>query len=162
MTRTRILAAGAFALTCAIATSAMAKSDKEFITDAIKGDNSEIALGQLAVQKGGSDAVKTFGKTLVDDHGKAKDDAMAVAKKLSVEAPDGITDEAQAESTKLQAMSGADFDREFKTYMISDHQKDIADFQDEAKSKGKAAKLAEKALPTLQKHLEIAQSLPAS
>ena len=31
---------------------ALAKTEKEFVSDAIKGDNSEIALGRLATTKG--------------------------------------------------------------------------------------------------------------
>jgi len=44
--------------------------------------------------------------------------------------------------------------------MVDDHKKDISDFKDEAKTGGKVvAKLAKQTLPTLEKHLKIAQSL---
>ncbi|HVX82799.1 MAG TPA: DUF4142 domain-containing protein, partial [Devosiaceae bacterium] len=74
--------------------------------------------------------------------------------------PSGPTDEAQAEMSKLSAMTGASFDDEFVNYMVQDHQKDISEFEDQAKtgSKGTAA-LAKATLPTLEKHLKIAQSL---
>ena len=61
-----------------------AKNPTEFITDAIQGDNSEIMLGQMAEEKGGSQQVKDFGKTLVADHSTAKAEASTVAKALGL------------------------------------------------------------------------------
>ncbi|TPM96683.1 DUF4142 domain-containing protein [Mesorhizobium sp. B2-1-3A] len=145
---------------CLSAASAQAKSDSEFLGDAIKGDNSEIVLGKLAVEKSSSRAVKSFGRALERDHRKAKRQATAVARKVNSRVPNGLTDEATQEQQKLEALSGAAFDREFAAYMVSDHQKDISEFQDEAKAgRGEVAKLAEKTLPTLRKHLKLAQSL---
>jgi putative membrane protein len=62
----------------------MAKSDKEFLSDAIKTDNSEITLGELAAKKSGSDRVRSFAQTLIDDHRRAKDEATALAGDLEV------------------------------------------------------------------------------
>ena len=53
-----------------------------------------------------------------------------------------------------------DFDKAFIDQMVDDHQKDINEFQDEAKAKnGQVSALARKQLPTLKKHLATAQSL---
>ena len=140
---------------------ALAATEKEFITDAIKGDTSEIVLGQLALSKAG-DGVKNFAKTLIDDHSKGKAEASLVAQKLGLAPPDGVAPEAQKELTKLQRLSGVAFDQEFARYMVDDHEKDIAKFRDEAANGGGDAKqLAEKTLPVLQKHLEMAKALQA-
>ncbi|MBZ9799435.1 DUF4142 domain-containing protein [Mesorhizobium sp. ES1-4] len=156
----RIVTAAAFATGVLVSSQALAKSDSDFLTDAIKGDNSEIALGTLATQKGDSSGIKKFGRTLAKDHAKAKKQALSVGKKLGVSDTSDLTDEATAEMKKLNGLSGTAFDQEFATYMVSDHQKDIAEFQDEAKTgSGKVAKLAKKTLPTLQKHLKMAQAL---
>jgi putative membrane protein len=142
------------------ATSAFAKSDAAFLTKAMKGDNSEIALGKLAVQKGDEKDVRSFGHTLVSDHRNAKRDAAAVAKQLGVPVTGKLTDEAKQERSKLQSLNGQAFDREFVSYMVSDHKKDISEFKDEAASgKGAVPQLAQKTLPTLRKHLHIAESL---
>ena len=113
------------ALITGISTAAFAKTEKEFISDAIKGDNSEIAMGQLAVTKGGSEPVKTFGRTLIDDHSKAKTDALAVATKMGISPPGEMPPDAHSKMTKLQQLSGRDFDREFARVMVEDHQKDL-------------------------------------
>ena len=141
---------------------AAAKSAQDFIKDAIQGDNSEISLGQLAQQKAGDAKVKDFGKTLVSDHTMAKQEASTLAKTLGVTPSDEPTAEAKEEQDKLSKLSGADFDKEFASYMVDDHKKDIQEFQDQAKANDQTSALANKQLPTLQKHLQMAQALAGS
>jgi len=43
--------------------------------------------------------------------------------------------------------------------MVTDHKEDIGKYQKEAKSKGPLADFAQQTLPTLQKHLQSAESL---
>ena len=137
-----------------------AKNPTEFITDAIQGDNSEIMLGQMAEEKGGSQQVKDFGKTLVADHSTAKAEASTVAKALGVTPPDTPMAEAKEEQKKLSTMSGDGFDQEFASYMVTDHKKDIQEFQDQVKGNdGQTSALASKQLPVLQKHLKMAQTI---
>lgn len=153
----------AIAIVPAAVMAADSGKSASFVKEAIQGDNSEIMLGKLAQQRGGSDGVRSFGKILADDHGRAKQQMMDVAKDVGVQATFDPTPEAKDEYTKLSKMSGADFDREFVSYMVDDHKKDIAKFQDESKANdGKVSQLAAQQLPTLQKHLQIAQSLQQS
>ena len=158
----KLMSSAALAAVLTITASAAfaAKSPQDFITDAIQGDNSEIALGQVAQQNAADPQVKQFGQTLVADHTQAKEQATAVAKSLNVTPPDGPAKEAVDEKTKLSKLSGAAFDKEFASYMVTDHQKDISEFQDEANAKnGPASDLATKQLPVLKKHLEMAQAI---
>lgn len=154
---------GSLALAFALAggsTLALAKTQQEFLSDAIKGDNSEIAMGQLAISKGASAPVKAFGQTLIDDHSKAKADASAVATTMGVTPPADMSPDAQRAMTKLQQLTGGDFDKEFARIMVEDHEKDIAEFRTEARSgQGPVEKLAAQTLPTLEKHLQMARSL---
>jgi len=99
------LAAIAAVLAMSMTTPSWAKTDSAFLTDAIKGDNSEVTLGNLAVQKTSDPAVKKFGQALVDDHTKAKKDAVAVATKVGVPPTQDLTDEAKAELKKLDGLS---------------------------------------------------------
>ena len=133
---------------------------KDFLSDAIKGDNSEIRLGQLAARNGGSSGVREYGRTLATDHMKAKAEASKVARQIGVEPPSGAMLKADAEYVKLRVLSGKSFDREFVGYMIDDHKQDIREFSGMAKShNGPVGDLAEKQLPTLRKHLRMAESL---
>jgi putative membrane protein len=134
-------------------------SDKSFISDALKGDNAEIALGRLAAEKGSASGVRAFGRTLVEDHENAKKDALAVASEIGVEPTDQMPPDAEEEENKLREMSGTDFDREFARHMTKDHEKDIAKFKAQARGDGTVATLAQKTLPVLQKHLAMARNL---
>jgi putative membrane protein len=146
------------AATAASAATAPAPSD--FVSDAIKGDNSEIQLGKLAEDQGQSAAVKRFGRTLVADHTMAKDQMDQVARQVGVTPTTDVLPDADAEMQKLKDLKGADFDKEFASHMVDDHQKDIATFTAEADAKnGPASTVAAKQLPTLRKHLRMAQAL---
>lgn len=136
-----------------------AGADSQFVTDAMKGDNAEVAIGQLAQEKSASPAVKTFGKALADDHGAHLQKLIALGAKLGVAATTDLSPEGQTALAKLKALSGNAFDREFKMMMVDDHQKDIAKYQTQATVPGDVGALAKETLPTLQKHLKMAQSL---
>ena len=58
---------------------------------------------------------------------------------------------------KMAKKSGADFDKAYVKYMLSDHKSDVSDFQKEAKSgkDGDVQAFASQTLPTLQKHLDM-------
>ena len=161
MTRPYLSSTAMVAILVLSATSAFAaKSPTDFITDAIQGDNSEIMLGQMAEQRGGSQQVKDFGKTLVTDHTTAKEQASIVAKALGVTPTDKPTAEAKDEQKKLSTMSGDGFDHEFASYAVTDHKKDIQEFQDQAKGEnGQTSALATKQLPVLHEHLKMAQAI---
>ena len=134
--------------------------DTAFVTEAMKGDNSEVALGNLAEQKGSSAGVKDLGKMLVTDHGAHKQVVAALAQKANVPVTNDLNDEAKAEQKKLDGLSGAAFDKEFVRATVEDHQKDIAKYEQEAKSgDAQTAAMAKTTLPTLKKHLQTAQAL---
>jgi putative membrane protein len=142
--------------------AAFAAPPAKFLSDAIKGDNSETRLGSLIAARGSSAAVRSFGRTLERDHSTAKVQASAVARRIGVSVPSSMMPEARSEYAKLQHLSGRAFDREVRRYMINDHRKDISEFQEQARSGDqRTAELARMQLPVLRKHLSIAESLPA-
>jgi putative membrane protein len=140
--------------------AATAAPPAKFLSDAIQGDNSETRLGQLIQSRGSSPGVRQFGTTLVRDHSKARAQAADVARRMHVPVPGSMMPEARTEYAKLQRLHGPAFDREVKRYMIHDHEKDIAKFEQQARSGDRrTAALAQAQLPVLRKHLEMAQSL---
>jgi putative membrane protein len=145
-----------------ISTSAFAASDSSFLKKALEGDNSEIALGQMAEKDGAAPGTRDFGKMLYTDHSAAKIKALPVAKAHGVADTEAMAPEAKAEAVKLKHLHGAAFDSEFARYMVEDHTNDIADFEKEAKvGDASTAALARDTLPDLRRHLEVAQKLSA-
>jgi putative membrane protein len=142
------------------AKSAMA-ADTRFAKAAAQGGMAEVKLGQLAQEKGSSDAVKRFGKRMVDDHSKAGGQLTEAASKEKVTLPTDISSKDQAIYDRLSKLNGAAFDRAYAKDMVADHQTDVAEFQKEA-SGGKSEALksfASETLPTLQDHLKEAKEM---
>jgi len=108
--------------------------DKMFLRKAAEGGIAEVKLGQLAVQKGSSEEVKTFAQKMVDDHTKTNEVMAAAADTMGVMLPKSMNKEDQAEYDKLNALSGNDFDMEYLSFMVKDHHKDLHAFRIEAAS----------------------------
>ncbi len=143
-----------------IATAAAASPTTDFLGDAIKGDNSEIKLGAMAMDKGGTPAIKAYGKMLNADHSAHRAKLVAIAGPLGMKAPDGMTAGSDVEYAKLKVLSGASFDKEFAHHMVADHKDDIASYEKEvARNDPATVKLAKATLPTLRKHLAVAEKL---
>lgn len=142
----------------------MAASDRNFLMDAAMGGMLEVELGRLAAQQGMSDAVKQFGQRMVDDHSKANQELMNLAKGKGITVPTELDEKHRKDVTKFSSLSGAEFDREYVKMMVSDHRKDVSEFEKES-SRGADADLREfatKTLPTLKEHLQMAESLPGA
>jgi putative membrane protein len=141
-------------------TTATGTIDSAFITEAMQGDNAEVAIGQLAQAQGTSQKVKDFGRLLVADHGSHKEEVKTLAATAGVVVTDEPSAEGKANLEKLKALSGAEFDKQFKAMMIEDHTKDIAKYERQtASSDASTAALAQKTLLTLRKHLDAAKAL---
>jgi putative membrane protein len=106
--------------------------DKTFLRKAAEGGLVEVQLGQLAVQKGTSDEVKSFGQKMVDDHAKLNEKIALVADSLGVMIPRHLNKEDQAEYEKLSALTGDAFDKEYIAFMVKDHHADLREFRIEA------------------------------
>ena len=66
-----------------------APSTPDFVKKAAKGNLYQVDAGQLASEKGQSEAVKQFARAMVEAHGKIGDELKAIvqAEKLAVELP---------------------------------------------------------------------------
>jgi putative membrane protein len=139
---------------------AASKADQAFLKDAMQGNLAEVQMGQLAQQKGQSDAVKSYGQMLVTDHSANNERAKQLADQNEITAPGEPSAKQKAAYDKLNKLSGAAFDRRFTKMMVMDHKKDIAMFKREAAKKNDPlAQYASDTLPVLQKHLDAAEKL---
>jgi putative membrane protein len=142
-------------------TGNMSSQDHDFIMDAAMGGMMEVELGRIAAQKGMSDSVKQFGQRMVDDHSKANEELMSLASSKGMTLPTALDEKHQKDVTKLSAMSGAEFDRAYSKMMLSDHTKDVKEFEKQSTKGGDPdlKAFASKTLPTLQEHLQMARNL---
>jgi len=139
-------------------------ADKTFAQKAAVGGMAEVELGKLAEQKAASDAVKQFGSRMVADHSKANEELKQIAGEKGLTLPAELDAKNKSELAKMQKLSGAQFDRAYMDDMLADHKNDVADFRKEASSghDSDLKSFAAKTLPTLEEHLQMAQTTDAA
>jgi putative membrane protein len=135
------------------------KADQKFLMEGMQGDMAEVQLGKLAQQKGHSEDVKQFGQMLEQDHSQHLQQAQQEAQQLGITPPQQVNAKQKATYERMNKLSGAQFDKQFTKHAVADHKKDVAEYQKEAKSKSPLAQFAQQTVPTLQKHLQTAQSI---
>lgn len=130
-----------------------------FLAEAASGDMAEVQLGQLAQQKTSSAAVKQFGQRMVTDHSKNETMLKQIAAQDNVTLPTAPSAKDQKTYDKLSKLSGAEFDREYMSTMVQDHEKDVAQFKKEASANKNPSiqKYASETLPVLKEHLNLAR-----
>lgn len=116
----------------AVGTDTQTLRDKTFLRTAAQGGLAEIKLGQLASQKGSSDEIKKYAQQMIDDHTALNDSMKPIAESMGVTLPTDVSKKDAAEYSKLNGMSGTDFDKEYAAYMKKDHHKDLREFREEA------------------------------
>ncbi len=138
----------------------LSRADTSFIKEAATGGMMEVELGKLAADKAGSDKVKQFGRQMQEDHGKANDELKQLAANKGVELPTSLGVKEKLTVQRLSKLSGEDFDRQYMKTMIDDHKTDVKNFEKQAaKAKDPDVKsFASKTLPTLKKHLKLAET----
>jgi putative membrane protein len=156
-----IVGAGILIFVTANAIAQVSPVDQTFAMKAAAGGQAEVALGRLATEKAGSQQVRQFGQQMVTDHSQANQELQAVAKQQNLSLPTEPDAASMATEERLRASSGTAFDTAYTRDMVQDHQQDVADFQKEATSgQDPALKgFAQKYLPVLQHHLQMAQQL---
>jgi putative membrane protein len=153
-----LLAAFAFG---ALSASAQQADQTNFLADAIRGNVSEVKLGQLATERGQSQQVREYGEMLRKDHTKSLERASSLANEIGIPASSELSAQQQKQFESLQKLSGEEFDTTFLSQMVRDHQSDIAKFSAQAQSGSdpEVMAFAKETLPTLQAHLQHAQSI---
>lgn len=133
-----------------------------FVKKAALGGMTEVETSKLAASKAQDPQVKSFAQKMVTDHTAANEELKSLATKKGWTLPTSLDAEHKAVVQKLSAKSGADFDAAYSKQMMQDHEKTVALFKGATQSSdADLAKWAEKTLPTLEKHEQLAANLPA-
>jgi putative membrane protein len=144
-------------------TGALSRSDRDFVTRAAQDGMAEVTLGELAASQASSDEVKQFAQRMVDDHTIANNELKELASNKGITFPNETSAKHKALQDRLAKLSGADFDREYMSAMVKDHNNAVALFEKASRS-GSDPTLkawAERRLPTLREHQKMARELAA-
>jgi len=109
----------------------------------------EVTMGKVAEQNAQSDDVKSFGKRMVTDHSKANDELKSIASKKGFELPN------KEHAGKWTS------DKAYVDMMVKDHEKDLAEFKEEASSGSDSdvKKFADDTAKIVQEHLDLAKEI---
>src|SRR5499427_4601892 len=142
---------------------ALTTSEKEFMANAARGGMMEVQLGNLAEQKASSNDVKQFGERMSTDHSQLGQKLQQLASNLNFTLPQELNPEQQNVVSRLEKLAGKAFDREYMREMVSDHVKDISEFERAASQATNAdiKQFITEALPTLREHLKSAREISA-
>lgn len=154
-----------FVVLLVLAAHAHARSDAAFMKQAAQNGAAEIEASQLAGTKAKSADVKSFAATMVSDHTKVAGELKALAASKKVELPEGPSMKQKAGIKLLGGADGDAFDARYaKDFGVDAHVDTIKLFEQAAKeAKDPEVKAwAEKTLPGLKHHLEMARALPAA
>ncbi|HZW64411.1 MAG TPA: DUF4142 domain-containing protein [Hanamia sp.] len=141
--------------------NALNDQDKNFMMQVSLGNSAEVAAGTLASTTGEDAMIKSFGQMMVTDHTTAQSDLKAVGTTVGVDVKDSVDADHTALLQTLQGLSGRAFDSTYIINQIADHQKTVTDFQAELNSgsRSEVKAFANKYLPTIQMHLQKADSI---
>lgn len=159
-------------LAVALSTSmgmAWAATSSDFVDNAAAGGIAEIETSKLALEKSSSADVKAFANMMITDHTKANEELISLAKKHDIEVPDETTLVKKAKA-KILDMREESFDAAYANNQVMAHEETIALFKKEAETVTDDKKpgntelkaFAQKMLPDLEKHLQMAKKLQAA
>jgi putative membrane protein len=126
-----------------------------------RSSGSEISLSRIALERSSNPEVKQFAQQAMADHELMNQEIRALAERRHVSVmpvPDEVN---QTVAAHLRKLSGLELDRAYMSEMVAEHSKMVTKFETEVREETdpEVQRWAEKQMPTVQKHLEMAQRL---
>lgn len=161
----KLFTAVAFVIaTCGYAADeAEPRTDAEFASKIAQSGKFETKAGMIAQQRSQSADIKTFGQLMVQDHTRADKELTALAAKKGWTIPTELDAKHQEKLTRLERLSGAEFDRAYTEMMTKGHSKAAVTFRQASQGAQDAdfKAWASKTLPEIENHLAHSEKLSA-
>jgi putative membrane protein len=158
-----LLVALTAAATLALASCGGAPSTPGFVRKAAMSDLYEVEAGKIASEKGQSEAVKEFGRHMVDAHSKTSEELKGIvqAEKLDVVLPAKLNRERWKLIDALNNAKPGEFDKIYAKQQVKAHERAVELFDEYAEEGDNASlkQFAANMLPTIKQHREQAENL---
>jgi len=147
-----------------LAGAAVAAEDSNFAREACQTGTAEMEIGKLAAQNTRTREIRKFARMLSADHAKAEKELGELFSRKGIPPERELAGNYQKSLEQLAGLKGGQFDEAFKEQVIADHEKAIDLFARQAQqgTDSDLRAFAEKRLPQLRSHLEMARQLPIS
>src|SRR6476469_1485448 len=135
------------------------ESDADYLVEAAHLGMKEVESSKWAQKHAVSQTAKNFASMMVTEHTAMNKKVKALAAQKNITLPDSIPHD-EMENIRNNDKKDAEFDRDYMSRMVDDHEKAIDKFE-RAADKAKDAdikKLFVDGLPSLKKHLEMAKT----
>ncbi len=138
--------------------------ENHFLKTIANANQAEIEMSQIALNKSQSAQVRQFAQHMIDDHTQATAQVQQLASQKGFELPTQLDTLHRGMVDEVAARSGTDFDRTFIQDQVRAHQDTIDNTEREADngSDPDVKALAQKLLPTLRMHLQMAKNVQAA
>jgi putative membrane protein len=116
---------------------------------------------QLAQQRASSPQINSFASRMITDHTQTNDQLQQISQQESIDLPAQAGPQDSADMQRLSSLNGTAFDEAYAQAQLRGHLQAVALFRQEASSGHDPAlkAYADKTLPILRQHLQLAQSL---
>jgi putative membrane protein len=160
----RLSAAALAVAFTAVLAACGAPSSSDFVEKAAMSDMYEVEAGKIAASKGQSEQVKKFGQHMVEAHSKTTEELKALVKTENVKAelPAKLDSKHQGMIDDLNEAKPEDFDETYAKQQVNAHEDAVDLFDKYAKDgdNGNLKQFAQKTLPMIKEHLDMAKKLP--
>ncbi len=152
----------ALGLAASLAGPATAQSaadvDRAFIVAATQGNDAEIDMAQIVLQRGKMDEALAYARLMVTDHSALAARFAAVVPPGAAVVPERENAADRVALARLAALAQPDLDQEYLVQQVGDHLATVMVFTTEARQGTNPAlkAFAKKELPMLQEHLQLA------
>ena len=139
----------------------VASRDAQLVRSLVQANLAEIAAGRLAVSKARSRAVRGYAQRMIDDHTALQIEGSELKSAQGIPLPTHAGSDQQTALRKLEALSGESFERAYLDLMVKDHADTLRLFERTASHAADPALrgYAERAIPHIRRHLELAERL---
>lgn len=133
-----------------------------FASAAEQDGMTEVALAGLAMRKSSNNEVKQLAQKMMQDDGQANQELESIVKRERLTLPTRLDARHEAVLKSFTGKSGVAFDKAYAEHIAKDQGK-VTLFESATKSRDPdVAAFAQKTLPTLQEHKQLAGNLRAS
>lgn len=140
------------------------RQDKVFISQAIQENLGEIELAKLALKKSSNANVRQFAERMVSDHTRMNNQMELIAHRLEVDIPTEPGKDSRKQKKKLESLSEPQFDRSYAKTMVTNHKRDLREYQRESTSAQdpQLRAAAAQGAGIVRQHLSMAEKLRKS
>jgi putative membrane protein len=137
------------------------RADSLFIGEVNTSNNLELRLSRIAENRASADVVKRFAQKMITDHGSMQRDWASVFARSGAQTRAANDPQMQGQVSRLQGLSGTDFDWAYMATMVANHREAVNQFQTARRTaqSSEVRELVARSLPYLQEHLTVAQQV---